>query len=521
MKILLSLFLCTVIALMGITSVMAESTLPIVEEPVTYTIMANLQGNDVNPKEVPLQKRLEENTNVHFEWTVLTNAETAERISTVMASGDLPDVFINCLNDSHRLTYGQAGALLPINEYLDYMPNFVAMMKAEKNLEATLTLPDGNIYSIPQVNMYSMWPGNGAYISTTVSINQKWLDAVGMEAPKTTAEMTEVLRAFRDKDPNGNKEADEIGLSFMYDQGANSGWSFLFGPFGLMGFGGKLNVENGKVFYAIQDERYVQAVNWIKELFKEGLIDPEVFTMDQNRYYAKIAEGNIGVYIDWQGTTYKNDPADPTYVLQGPLTGPDGVCVYSNSAAGVNRNYCMISSTAKNPEILCKYFDYMLTEEITFQTLWGAFGDYSQNNGDGTYTRYVGSEYPQIFASAIRVMPGYFSDELVTRTTILNKDTGELKDKTGEVKYIASKVYSDYAVKEFYPNIMLDDAANERIAILETPVTNAIKEKEIAWMMGESDINEEYEAFIAELNTLGLEEMTQIYQDAYTKAMSK
>lgn len=523
MKRLTTLLLSAVMAIGTMASAMAETvpTLPLVEEPITYTLMANIQGNDVDPANTPLQKWLAENTNVNFEWTVLTNAEKQERISTVMASGDLPDVFINCMDDSERQIYGQAGALLPVNQYMDIMPNFSAMLEAEPVAKASLVLPDGNMYSIPQVNMYSTWPGDGVYINTTVNINKKWLDALGLEAPKTTDELTEVLRAFKDGDPNGNGEQDEIGLSFKYGQSNEGAWAFLFGPFGLSGWGEKLNVENGKVFYAIEDERYAEAIKWISDLYAEGLIDPEAFTMDVKRYNAKIAEGNVGVYIDWAGTTFVNDPANPTYVILDPLTGPSGNCVYSNSAAGVNSNYCMISSTAENPELLCRYFDYMLTEEISFQTLWGAFGDYSQKNDDGTYTRYTGTEYPNIFTSAIRVMPAYFSNELVTRTTALNKDTNELTDKTGEVKYMASMHYAPYAVKEFYPNVLLDDASNERISVLNTPVINAIQEKEIAWVMGESDVETEWADFVEQLNALGMAEMNTIYQDAYTKAMGE
>lgn len=522
MKKLVTLVLALVLAL-GCMSAMAEvvPTLPLVEEPVTYTIMANIQGQDVDPKTTSLQVKLEETTNVCFDWTVLTNAETSERISTVMASGDLPDVFINCLGDEHRLTYGSAGALLPIDEYLEYMPNLTAILEAHPALKAQLTCPDGHIYSIPQVNMYSVWPGDGAYVKTTVNINQKWLDAVGMEVPTTTDELYEVLKAFKTMDPNGNGEADEIPLTFRYDGWNSTPDAFLFGPFGITGFGMKVNVENGKVFYAITDERYVEAINYMNKLYTEGLIDPESFTQDDNRYNAKIAEGNVGIYLDWQGETFVNDPEDPTFVIMGPVAGPDGTKTWTNQSAGYNVNYCMIATTAENPELLCQYFDYMLTEEVSVQTLWGTFDHYTVNNGDGTYTRFTGEEYPNIWESSIRVMPAYFSDELVSRTFVENKTTGVIGDKTTETKYKASLPYAPYATKEFYPSVLLSEEANERVAVLDTPVSNAISEKQIAWIMGESDINTEYAAFLEEVNALGLTELTEIRQAAYDSAMGE
>lgn len=275
------------------------------------------------------------------------------------------------------------------------------------------------------------------------------------------------------------------------------------------------------MFYAVEDERYVQAVQFIAELYQEGLIDPEAFTQDSNRYNAKVVEGNVGIYLDWQGDTYANDPADPTYVIANPVSCPEGACIWTNQSSGINQNYCMISSTAKDPEILCRYFDYMMTEEITVQTMWGAFGDYTQNNGDGTYTRYTGADYANIWESAVRTMPANFSDELVTRMSSENKDTGVVSDKTGETKYQAALHYADYCVDEYYPNILLDEASNERLAILWTPVENAIKEKEVAWLTGEANIADEWESFLDEVNALGLSEVREIYQNAYTQAMGK
>ena len=39
------------------------------------------------------------------------------------------------------------------------------------------------------------------------------LDALGLEMPQTVDEYYETLVAFRDKDPNGNGEQDEIPLA--------------------------------------------------------------------------------------------------------------------------------------------------------------------------------------------------------------------------------------------------------------------------------------------------------------------
>lgn len=65
-------------------------------------------------------------------------------------------------------------------------------------------MPDGHIYSCPQLNKTE---GN---LIHHYWINKTWLDNLGLEAPTTVDELYDVLVAFRDNDPNGNGQKDEI-----------------------------------------------------------------------------------------------------------------------------------------------------------------------------------------------------------------------------------------------------------------------------------------------------------------------
>ena len=75
------------------------------------------------------------------------------------------------------------------------------------------TFSDGKIYGL--LGRYeSLYENSGDGIQI---INQAWLDAVGKELPTTLDEYTEVLRAFKEQDPNGNGQADEIPYCFSED----------------------------------------------------------------------------------------------------------------------------------------------------------------------------------------------------------------------------------------------------------------------------------------------------------------
>ena len=66
------------------------------------------------------------------------------------------------------------------------------------------------MYDFAQYN-YNFW--NMCYFRWW--INKNWLEKLNLAVPTTTEELKNVLIAFRDNDPNGNGQKDEIPLSGM------------------------------------------------------------------------------------------------------------------------------------------------------------------------------------------------------------------------------------------------------------------------------------------------------------------
>lgn len=192
MKKLASLSLALLLALCLASAALAEPVItepemPLTDTPVTYTAMIVTHALDTgDPNEKAVYVAREETTGVNIEWTVVPSTSKAERIATTFASGDLPDLFVNMLDNTNVLTYGPAGALLPVSDYLEYMPNFASILETMPDVKAAITMPDGKIYGVPQINMWSVWPGNGVYQKSSVFINREWLDKLGLEVPTTT-----------------------------------------------------------------------------------------------------------------------------------------------------------------------------------------------------------------------------------------------------------------------------------------------------------------------------------------------
>ncbi|MDR2994251.1 MAG: extracellular solute-binding protein, partial [Bacillus cereus] len=268
------------------------------EEKITLKIMsqsAALAPNDPNDKLI--FKRLEDNTNVHIDWTNY-NADFAEKRNLDIASGELPDAIFNAgAGDYDLLNWAESGVIVPLEDLIDdYMPNLKKIYDENPQYRQLSMAPDGHIYSFPWIEELGEGKESIHTVNDMAWINVEWLDRLGLDMPETTDELMTVLEAFKNDDPNGNGQKDEIPFSFI-NNGGNEDLKFLFAAFGDGDNDDHLIVDNdGKVQFTADKEGYKEAIKYFNKMYEKGLIDPEAFEQDWNTYVAKGKEEKYGVY---------------------------------------------------------------------------------------------------------------------------------------------------------------------------------------------------------------------------------
>ena len=155
-------------------------------------------------------ERMQEKTGVSFQLRQYSD-ETGwgERKQEILNGTDLPDVLFKAeLSSSEVRDLYQDGYIIDLKPYLEtYAPDFWKILQENPEWEKAITMADGAIPALPAINKLqnndAMW------------INTSWLKKLKLEMPKTAEELTEVLRAFKTGDPNGNRQQDEIPLAFL------------------------------------------------------------------------------------------------------------------------------------------------------------------------------------------------------------------------------------------------------------------------------------------------------------------
>lgn len=170
---------------------------PIVEEPIQLTAFAYGEPGNGDWDDYPVFAELAEKTNVQVDFETVSGDGATEKLNLVLASNKLPDIFFSGLSSTMINKYAGMGLFLPLNDLIDqYAPNIKAVLEERPDIKNAITMPDGNIYSIPAVN------ANAGIPTTQLCINKTWLDKLGLEVPTTTDEFYEVLKAFKTQDPN-------------------------------------------------------------------------------------------------------------------------------------------------------------------------------------------------------------------------------------------------------------------------------------------------------------------------------
>lgn len=209
---------------------------------------------------------MEEKFNVTFDIWNLDWNQFDELLNIRLAAGEVPDMFMS-RNPSDLVKYVQQGILAPIpDEYIQtYMPKTLQNAWTEQ-FPGALNLGrfEGKIYGLPAMN-----PGNR--FRQPIMYNGSWLNTLGKDIPTTIDEFEAVIYAFAHDDPDGDGINNTFGLS-------EDGLNVLWGMYGMVPNQDYFAEKDGKVVFMAIEPEMVEALEIANRWYKDGVLDPEFVT---------------------------------------------------------------------------------------------------------------------------------------------------------------------------------------------------------------------------------------------------
>lgn len=480
------------------------------EGPLTLQAVAAVGALSGDFNQMDILKRISSETGVNVEYECIPGNVWNEKKNLMLASNDLPDLFIGGgLSDSDINKYGKAGMLLPLDDLIQYAPNVSAMLEKYPELKKALTSPDGKIYTLPFYDEFL--PEN---IPDNLFINKTWLDQLGLDVPKTTDEFYEVLKAFKTQDPNGNGKNDEIPFTYRANEVYTGDYS-LSGAFGTLDVPGHIILEDGKVKFSAMENGYKEAIKWFRKLYSEGLIDQEIFTQDQSQYVSKgkSEEMIVGAFIIYADENFVGaERAYNDYVVMEPLIGPNGDQQWNRYNYSMYLDKFAITNVNPDPIATMKWIDKFYEEDISIQVHWGEVGKSLQKEGE-MYKIVEAPEGMSIDEYRFKTVPAANAPGIMTSEMYEKIDFAVDKKKKIERYHL----YDPYANKEVMPVIRFTDEELNELSTISTDLNNYVEEMKAKWITGTSDIEKDWEDYKSRLKEMNVERYVQIYQEGYER----
>lgn len=356
-----------------------------------YTAFFSTTGIELNDDNV-IQQKIAEITGAKVKENWLTGQSASEAIGTMIAGGEYPDMIDG--GDGSSQLY-DAGALIPLDDYLDKYPNLKNFW-SEENWDK-VRQPDGHIYWIPQFgNPYkkdmSPTPAEAFWIQTRVL---KW---AGYPEIKTLKEYFKLLEDYHAANPTMEDGTTNIPYTILCDD-----WRYFClenPPQFLAGYPNDGSVivdpETKKIvdYNTIDEaEEYFKILN---EEYAKEMIDPEAFTQSYDEYIAKLSSGRVLGMVDqwWQFQTARDSIDQQNLADQGcsyvplGLTIDEGVTANYNTKAAINVGSGLaITVSCKDPEGALQFLNDILSPEVRILRGWGIKGVDYEEGEDGLFYR--------------------------------------------------------------------------------------------------------------------------------------
>ena len=359
------------------------------QEVKVFTAFMAVPGEN-HMEDTRLKEKIAQCTGASAQVEFLGAQTPEEKIGTIIQTGEYPD-FINGEDASSMLI--EAGALIPLEDYLKDYPALYQYLTPRQ--WETLRKEDGHIYYIPPFgvdyghNTQTMFSGEAFWIQKRVL---EWADFPQI---KTLDEYFALIASYLEENPQSDGKPN-IGFEILCDD-----WRYFCLENPAMFLAGYPNegcaivdpkTQKAAVYDTIPEAK--QYYQKLCQMYNQGVIDPETFTLSYAQYIDKLSAGNVLGFVDqyWQimdaqNSLYVFGWEDRTYVPLAITANEEIESQYNCTEPNINVGAGLgISVDCEDVEGALQFLNDLLTPELMILRFWGEEGvDYEVDDAGVFY----------------------------------------------------------------------------------------------------------------------------------------
>lgn len=510
----------TIIMLLSLSSCVRQPAAPekqevsssggkLFDEPVTIKVALGSHPSWPYDENYKAWQYFREGTGANFDVQAIPNTEYGTKVTLMLASPDtLPDLMF-CDSKKFADINGPSGALLPVDDYLDKLPNYTAFWNSIPEDERVELMNqrrsgDGKIYFPPNYGFHTI--GNTRAWLYRADIFEKH----NLKIPETINELYDTAMKLKELYPESYPISMREGLRNLGNMGPQ--WAPYFAP----GLYYDFNTETWH--YGIIEDTMRQMVEDMIKFHKAGVLPPDYLKIN-TKTWEELVFNDKGfmmpeyvVRVDFFQNPAREQNPDFTLKVMPPPKADTPTGQHKMSKQNYEMLGYVLPNTRDETRInnTMKVFDWMYSEEGRELLSWGKEGEtykvvdgkrrFILDEGETAYAKYGFATYGLgqcIYAEANEAL---YSDDQSEQ----------------------SRIAIGYGEKYMNPAQWLaftDDTKNEVDDILSgiDVFTNEMLSK---FLYGIEPMSK-WDAFVEEVKNSGVEELLAYYSEAYKKVTGK
>ena len=483
-------------------------------EKMTYWLAMNANMGLVvsNPGETEFAKELSKRTGVEIEY-IDPGTAGEEDLTGRIASGDLPDMVEYSwggFNGGPEKNI-EEGLILDLTELIEkHAPNFKAYLEANPDVDKLIQTTDGRYYCFPFIR-----GDKRLLISTGPVYRRDWAKDAGLDAPKTVADIEEILKAYKDQGVKKPLALTSGGVgSFLGNFGTSTGFYY----------------ENGKkvVFGPITDA-YKFALETYAKWYKEGLLDNNFVSNKDDDVKSMVLNdeagmtftsggGGLGTWLDTKDAL--GEPFDMVGFTYTGLKDGEATAYHPFDSKYPGYGCVAITSACKDPVAAVRYLDYGYSEEGRLLYNFGIEGvSYEVKDGECIFTDLI-NKNPDGWTQA-SAMTYYLRSStqgpFIQDKGYINQFYGRPNQQDTLNAWIADY---DEVIGSNLPKYTFTADENVEYTELMFDIGEYVTAERVKFITGKRSFDE-WDAYVAEVKELGSARATELVKAACDRFNSK
>ncbi len=381
-----------------------------------------------------------------IDWDTGEDYSTTVAATLLSGKSELPDI-LNPM-DFGVMELADNGFIVPLDDYLDLMPNIVNAV-GEEHMDMWRAA-DGHIYTIPSVSTI-----RGSF---SMMIRQDWLNALGMDVPDKWEDWLSYWRGVRDNDLNGNGDAsDEIPIALAGGMGGERCLTALMNAFGIAASNDTqfCVLDDGTYTMVYEHPRYRELLEEMAGLYSEGIIRDGYEEYSYSSIEEMMGNNTLGSTMTFAASGAQtaalraSGDEDALWLCTKPIAGPHGDRMIPEREL-VSPMWCITSGAEVRGKVedIIRLFNWCFSDEGAYLYNYGIEGiSYTVENGMPVLDKdIVANGFSDYRAVGINYEPfgGYWLQDAYMQCLFAGKDESALNDIQKETYNGLFEVNNDY-----------------------------------------------------------------------------